>query len=248
MATASTRLCLSRWRKGHVIRHQYSICAKACLCLTVACVLVITASGAVVAIHDWDSTGEGAWSSSNGWANVSEEATSGGDEFLSITFTNTYDEEGNSSWEDIIYAPATSLFAGTYSVSNWFAFDFWASNVLPSSLQVRWGSTNSSKVWGSTIAGPTVTGEWQTLTSASLSNWDEWDQPFATYEQFKDDLASIEWVGIYIDRRTDVEQMYGVDNFALMVPEPGELVMLAFAMVAVLTVYRRKDQQATVRS
>jgi hypothetical protein len=211
------------------------------------CGVAVSFAG-IVAIHDWDSTGAGAWSSSNGWAVVTD-ATSGGNtgRFLSITFTNTPDEDPPpDSWRDLIYTPATSLYAGTYSVSNWFAFDFWAEDVLPNALQVRWGSTNSDHIWGAEISGPTATGDWQTLRSPGLANWEDWAgvEPFGSDVLFREDLKDISWVGLYIDRNTAVEQMYGVDNFALMVPEPAELIMLASALLAVFLAYRRKEQQA----
>jgi hypothetical protein len=200
--------------------------------------------------HDWDpDPGSGAWTSYYGWAQVGE-PTSGGNTggWLSVTFTNTA-VGPDSSWQDIIAVDATSLFAGTYSISNWFAFDFFASNVLPNALQVRWSSSTNSRIWGAPISGPTSTGVWESLRSPSLSNWDDWDiEPFGDANIFASDLSTIGWVGLYIDRNTAVEQLYGVDNFALMIPEPAEIIMLAFALIAIWVAYRKREAVAEVIS
>ncbi len=200
--------------------------------------------------HDWDPyPGAGGWTSRYGWVEITE-PTSGGNTggWLSITFTNT-DITPDGSWQDIIQTPATSLFAGTYSISNWFEFDFYASNVLPNALQVRWSSSTNSYIWGAPISGPSTTGIWERLQSPSLLDWDDWDiDPFGTEEQFLADLNSIEWVGLYIDRNTATEQLYGVDNFSLMIPEPAELIMLAFALLGVWWSYRRRETAVEVIS
>jgi len=72
-----------------------------------------------------------------------------------------------------------------------------------------------------------------------MSDWIT-DPYFGTEEEFLSDLSDIEWVGLYIDRNTALEQFYGVDNFSLMIPEPGELIMLAFALIGVWISHRRR--------
>lgn len=230
-----------------MIGYRLSVISSACLLLAV---VQVAHADVVGELHDWDPyPGAGGWTSEYNWV-VLDTPTSGGNTggFMSVTFTNTTGGL-DSTWEDIIHTPATSLYAGAYSVSNWFVFDFFASNVLPNALQVRWKSSTNSYIWGNAIAGPTATNEWQSLHSSTLMNWDNWDiDPFGTEAQFLADLTDIEWVGIYIQRNTDVEQMYGIDNFALMIPEPAELIMLAAALAAVWMVYRRKERVGEVIS
>ena len=225
------------------------------VCLVASAMCAGVASADVVGqMHDWDLyPGAGGWASSNGWVNLTT-PTSGGNTggFLSVTFpgVDPSGEPGDPGWQELIYTPATSLFAGTFAVSNFFQFDFWASNVLPSSVQVRWQSrTNSSRIWGAqVISDPTVTGVWQALTSPSLASFSDWEiDGFASQGEFLSDLGDVAWVGLYIDRNSALDQMYGVDNFALIflgVPEPAELIMLASALTAVWIAYRRKEQQA----
>ena len=237
-------------RKFQVFGGQCSVWRLIGVCVVASAMCAGVARGGVVGeMHDWDPyPGDGGWASSNGWVNLATNATGGvtNSGFLSVTFPEVPDgAPGDDGWQELIYTPATSLFAGTYSVSNWFQFDFWASNVLPNAVQVRWQSSTNSRIWGSLVSGPTATGEWQTLTSVGLGSYSDWEiDGFASQGEFLSDLTDIEWIGLYIDRNTAVEQMYGVDNFALMIPEPAELIMLAAALTAVWMAYRRKEQNA----
>jgi hypothetical protein len=193
-------------------------------------------------VNDWDPhPGAGAWSNTYGWAAV-DTPTSGGNTggWLSVTFTNT-SPGPDVTWVDIIQTQATNLYAGTFSTSMWFAFDFWASNVIPNGLQVRWQSATNDYIWGNVVSLPSETNEWQTLRSSTLLNWDDWDiDGFASEEQFLADLGSIEWIGIFIDRNTALQQIYGVDNVMLMIPEPCEWALLLCSCLAIWMAQKRR--------
>ena len=97
---------------------------------------------------DWDpDPAAGVWTSADGWANV-DVAPSGGNtgSYLSITFTNT-GVTPDGTWQDIIRTDATSLYAGAYVGTNFFKFDFWASNQVPGHVQVWWGDADTNRVW-----------------------------------------------------------------------------------------------------
>lgn len=77
----------------------------------------------------------------------------------------------------------------------------------------------------------------------------DWMFPGATEDMFLADLAAIDWIGVYMYRQGSGAQLYGIDNFALMVPEPAECAMLAAALVAVgLGVRRRRDRSSAARA
>ena len=82
---------------------------------------------------------------------------------------------------------------------------------------------------------------WSTQT-ASFANWQDWQYPGpgATESQYLADLGSIDWIGVYIYRGSGDEQIYGIDNFKLMVPEPAECFMLAAAVISSGMSLRRK--------
>lgn len=134
-------------------------------------------------------------------------------------------------WYDVLSVPATNLFAGTWTTNMWLQFDFWQSNLVAGAVQLRWQSPTNSSVWRTSLTPPSSLQTWTTLAQ-SFMNWENWQYPGATEEQYLSDLQHIDWVGVYIFRNTINEQIYGIDNFSLMIPEPAECFML---MVAVIT-------------
>jgi len=50
------------------------------------------------------------------------------------------------------------------------------------------------------------------------------------------------WSSMYIFRTGAVEQIYGIDNFMLMIPEPTQCMMLGFAGLVSLWSRRRKKK------
>jgi hypothetical protein len=76
--------------------------------------------------------------------------------------------------------------------------------------------------------------------SAPFSNWMDWMFPGATEDQYLADLSSSDWIGVFTYRTGAAEQIYGIDNFRLMVPEPAETVVLCVALAVSLVALRRR--------
>ena len=208
-------------------------------------VIALPAAGDLGAVpilgsFDWDPyPGTTLWTSQNGWSTVSVPSSGGNNGgWLEITFPATANDPPNN-WYDVISAPATNLFVGQWNTNMWLQFDFWESNLVAGAVQIRWESLTNDFVWSYSMPVLPATNTWGTLT-APLSNWADWEYPGATASQYLSDLQTVDWVGIYIYRDTGAQQVYGVDNFMLMVPEPAEWVMLAAALVGLSTSLRRR--------
>jgi hypothetical protein len=222
--------------------------ARAHVACVAAVVVLATVSGAqadiVLGISDWD-TNLDPWTNQYGWTTIGR-ASPGGNTggWLRVTFTNTTAEVPDSSWSDIARTSATNLYTGTWTTQMWITFDFWQSNVVAGAIQVQWKSLTNSDIWGYALTPPAITGgtNWTTLT-APLLNWWDWAYPFATEQQYLADLSSVDWIGIYILRDTTDQQIYGIDNVKLMVPEPAECALLAVAAITSTMSLRRKRRK-----
>jgi hypothetical protein len=195
---------------------------------------------------DWESA-EGPWTNEYGWTEIEALGSGGssGGGFLSVTFPATAEPGPETEWVDIIHTSATNLFTGTWTTDQWIEFDFWASNATPTKLQVQWKSSTNDNIWGFALTPP-AEGSWTTMDRASFQNWTDWQYPGASAEQFVSDLATIDWIGIYIQREGQGLEDYGIDNFNLMVPEPAEVCMLiAAALCAGLALWRRRRRFGT---
>jgi hypothetical protein len=104
------------------------------------------------------------------------------------------------------------------------SFDFWAENAIPQNLQFQFHATNEN-VWGYNITDRITSTQTWTTVQVGLGYENAWG-PLPGFddaeEQFLADLAAIDWIGVYIFRDTDEREVYGLDNFRLPVPEPGE--------------------------
>jgi hypothetical protein len=184
--------------------------------------------------EDWDPVSSAsAWTNLYGWTTLATPSAGGyTGGWLQVTFPYTESPESGmkTGWYDVVYMKATNLFAGSWNTNMWVQFDFWASNKSPGAVQVQWQSTNvGDDIWGAAVGTP-GTGTWTTL-SASFMNWSNWMYDGATEAEYLSDLASIDWIGVYIYRNTADEQIYGIDNFMLMIPEPAECLLLALALM-----------------
>ena len=188
--------------------------------------------------HDWDpNPGPDAWTNRYGSTILATPST-GGDTggWLSVTFPAAGAETG---LYDVAYTKATNLYTGTWSTDMWVQMDFWASNQSPAALQVQWQSSGNTDIWSYALTPP-GTGVWTTV-GASFGDWTSWQYTGAASEaQYLSDLASIDWIGVYIYRNGDDLQVYGLDDVDLMVPEPAESLMLAFALMITGLSLRRK--------
>jgi len=151
--------------------------------------------------------------------------------------------EPGDSWSDLAKTDASGLYAGTWETDMWIAFYFWSGDVSANTLQVRWQSSTNSYVWGYVLTPPGA-GSWSTL-NAGFANWDDWDiDPGGSEDQYLADLSSIDWIGIYVTRSGTDEQVFGLDNFNLAIPEPEEWFLLTAALATtVLSVGRRKKKR-----
>lgn len=198
---------------------------------------------------DWDpNPGAGAFTSEYGWSTVATPSSGGNTGgWLQVTFASTTSDPPDQ-WFDVVHAPATNLFAGAWTTNMWLTFDFWESNVVAGAVQVRWQSSTNDFVWRYSNLTPPDIQTWGSLT-APFMYWQDWQAPGATEAQYLADLQTIDWIGVYIYRNTQVEQVYGVDNMRLMIPEPAECFMLAAAVISSgmsLRRRRRKKRMFTV--
>ena len=207
-------------------------------------------AGIVLGIQDWDTApaeGIGSWTPAGDAATLSLNETDPANNWLQIDFPGAIDPEPGAHWDETITMPATDLYVGTWNTDMWIAFDFWAETTSPSTLQVRWLGDATGTQWGYTLTGATI-GQWTRFT-APLSNWEDWSiSPFGDVNDFLNDLESINWIGIYIERDGYQDpEIYGIDDFALMVPEPAEIVLLLAGIAAVgWVVLKRRPATALV--
>jgi hypothetical protein len=196
--------------------------------------------------HTWD-LGSHGWTNEFGDVTL-ERQTSGGNPngWLRITFPATGNPENDEvGWYDIIHVSTDNLLLGSLSTNLGFAIDFWAQDRLPHDLQFKFGA-GSGNIWGYGLTGQLQqTKKWTTLRTPFRYS-DAWGGSVGydnTVDQFVSDLASVDWVGLYIWREEASQEIYGIDNFRIMVPEPAEMLMLAFALVTSAMSLRRRGGQ-----
>lgn len=195
---------------------------------------------------DWDTYGPSeAWSAIGTSLDPDVPAVStgsGGDgNWLKITFPDISASPGpGAHWYETVRGPSDDLFALTWETDHWIEFDFWADSTLPGTLQVRWGDDDSGRTWGNTVS-PSSIGGWGSLKTDTFSSFENWKlSPLVDQDDFLADLGSVDWIGVYIFRDGTDEEIYGVDDFKLMVPEPEEYLMLAAALLTAFLVMRRQ--------
>ncbi len=235
--------------------HRYYVLARRfrlCLGLGVLCLLFALPSGiyakSIIAIHDWDTTPDpNTWGADGSSASVSV-PNDGGDDYLQISFPGGIDSGPGSQWYETVSTPATDLFTGTWITDFWIEFDFWADDAVPDTLQIRWGDNESGRTWGNTIDTSGVgIDSWGSLSSDTFSDVENWRiDPFATQSEFLSDLDSIDWIGVYIFRDGTDAEVYGVDDYKLMVPEPAEYLLLFAALGTALVAMRRRKNSLVV--
>lgn len=209
-------------------------------------------AASIVGSFDWDTADDRqGWTSDEDWVTLSNPGTGGVDGgYLNI---HLHDAAGlPPDWFALAKVDASRLFAGTWQSSMWVEFDFWANDVQPGAVQVRWAG-ESGKEWSNTVfdSGTSAmrTQTWSRLTSARFESYEDWGYGSGLQEQFASDLASIDWIGVYIWRNSSEAQDYGLDNFNLMVPEPAEWVLILAAVAATaLAVRNRRPGAAPARA
>jgi hypothetical protein len=209
------------------------------------CLLLATARADIIlGSNTWNAADdlEGWTADDQDWVTLGNPNSGGPDNsgYLSIGMDETTPFQFEE-WEALAQAPATNLFVGTWTTNMWVTFDFFAEDIAPNYIQIWWGS-DSDNVWTYTVASNEnmTTQLWNTL-SAPLFDYDNWSDAFSPPEsEFLDDLAAIDWIGVYIFRDEEIAQDYGLDDFELHVPEPAEMMLLAAAVLTSAMSMRRK--------
>ena len=212
----------------------------------------------VIASQNWNTAGLNNWTATTDqtWLTLDNPmagGNTGGYYQIKLDATDPLNEGLGEEWWSLTGTDAANLFTGSWTNTGggdkWLEFDFWASNVVPTWVQVVWYATNS-RMWRNTVFDKDTDSlslsNWTTFTSATLANYANWDYGDGTQQEFIDDLGAIDWIGVYIWRNTAAEQMYGIDNFMLWIPEPCELIMLAAAGIAAAGSLRKKRKKRVV--
>ena len=200
-----------------------------------------SARATVITGHeDWDPVSSAkAWTNTYGWTTLATPGSGGKTGgWLRATFPEVDPEVGSGAGRsDIIRTSATNLFSGEWTTNMSVKFDFWASNKSPGGVAVERQSLTNSDVWGVAFNPP---GTGRTPLGVSFGNLQGWMYDGANEAQYLADLASIDWIGVHIYRNTGDEQIHGIDNFMLTIPEPPECLMLVLALMTAGMSIRRK--------
>jgi len=219
------------------------------VCAVLAAAAPLAQGGSIIGSFDWDDGTLQEWSSDESWVTLSNPGSGGVDDtgYLRIALPDATGFLPPERWFALATAPASSLFAGSWTSDMWIEFDFWAEDVEPEYVQVRFAGDDGTE-WRNTVFDSDTstmrTQTWTQLTSAQFDSYTDWDYGGGSQEDFVNDLASIDWIGVYIWRNTSAAQDYGIDNFRLMVPEPAESVMLLACTATVVLSLRRKRRSA----
>jgi len=228
------------------VRHNM-VCLAAGLLAGLAGVASRAQADAIVAMTDWNDGSLANWSENQAWVTIANPGSGGitNSGFLQVTLdeTDPLNEGLGEEWYSLVQVSAADFFTGEWKTNQWFEFNLWASNTTPDYVQVRW-SADPGRVWRDTVFDSLYdnmgTQSWEHLRSSALTDYSSWDYGGGTQEQFLNDLAAIDWVGVFIWRDGAGLQVYGIDDFALMVPEPSEWLLLAVAGVISRNACRRK--------
>ncbi len=135
------------------------------------------------------------------------------------------------------------------------AFDFYTANTEIVDLGFYFRSTaNGGSVWYYSLPSISI-GAWNTYyTSFSYSSyWIGFDNPgYELFEgsaaaEFSAALASVSQLGFYVEYLNvggAGNQVYGIDNFGLTVPEPETYLALGMALLTVAIVFRKNISES----
>jgi hypothetical protein len=200
-------------------------------------------AGGIVGEFNWDDGTLQNWTEDEAWVSLSNPGLGGigNSGFLQVDLTA--DEAGNDY--ALVKVDADRLFAGTWQPRMHVEFDFLARDVQPRYVEVRWGSSTNENVWQARVfdaqksSMPTQT--WTHLGAPRFERFEDWDFGGGNQEQFVSDLATVDWIGVYIAGVPGQAQDYGIDDFRLMTPEPAQALFVALgAAVSVLSARRRR--------
>jgi hypothetical protein len=113
--------------------------------------------------------------------------------------------------------------ASPYGFSGW-RFDFYAADVLPSSLYVRFYD-GANTFQANLLDQITATAQWTALTTPGPAfGVDAWIGPGGA-AGLSNALAQVQWIELRVERNNVGSQSFYLDNFQQVVPEPGALLL-----------------------
>jgi hypothetical protein len=152
-----------------------------------------------------------------------------------------WDPTGTGLWTDLYDSTTVSTAPVGGHTGGWMQVSFPAT-AQPQNLQAGWYDVAYTK------ATNLYAGTWNEDVWVEFDFWASNVAPGATEAQYLADLASIDWIGVYIYRNTADLQIYGIDDFKLMIPEPAEYLVLALALATTgLSLHRKRLQPEPVR-
>jgi hypothetical protein len=146
---------------------------------------------------------------------------------------------------------------GTVNLNNYagIGFDFYAGDDYVSDIGVYFQSSVDGSVWYYTIEDPTV-GSWASYHAPldySL-DWLGYSLSDGTYSLITDDistafgvaLAGANQLGVFISYAAEPvgNQLYGIDNFGLTVPEPETYMALGVALLGMAFIFRKRVSES----
>lgn len=210
--------------------------------------IALDVHGAIVTLEPFDSGTSGWTDRDAGEMTVSYDASFGS---LAGSLRGTFATQALLFTEtDAFRATTTSSsgsFVGNYASATGytgFVFDFYAADVLPSDLMLRFNGAGST-FFVSVLPQVVVPGQWQTV-QVPLGYDFGWVG--GSTAAFSNALSSANWVDVQITRSGSAQQSYFIDNFALTsgallsVPEPGTGVLALGGFVLIMA--RRRIRKA----
>ena len=204
-------------------------------------------AGIIVAQQAWNDGSPSGWTSGKDWSALSNPGSGGINDTVylrtQLDTTPVVEGEPGAEWYALARTPPSSFFAGNWQ-DRWVEVDFLSESAPQTYVQVRWQPTTNSAVQQSAIVNyrpsPLSAGALPRVTSPAFSGYTDWDYGGANQEQFVSDLASLSSMGGLIWHFMDDEPDYGPNDSRLMVPEPGEYMMLASALLSAVFSFRKR--------
>jgi hypothetical protein len=192
-------------------------------------------------------TGDPEWDAIEDFVSVTWDP-GGGDGYLKIQYDAG---RGAGQAESTTYTDASAFFVGDWKEvsedqDGFVQFDFWADDNTPYDLELRFKGA-SDDLWRYNLSTAALGSGWVNYTASLVWNdslWYHGELPGGGGEQiFLNDLELIDWIGIYIYDDDTAGNVYRLDNFQLMTPEPAEYALAISALAVTWLSLRRKRKQ-----
>ena len=212
--------------------------------MLVIAALTITSMHAGPVLNDpetWDS-------GLSGWVNTTEDAAlSNPDGYLRIAFGQ---QSGVPEFEEDTIFTQDPDRTGDFQINYLnLRFSFYAEDLLPVSsvLYLHAAGEPDTTYWQYSFSNTEV-GAWteHNISFVYSEGW-TWSAGAGDANQFWNDLANIDWIGVNIARGLDTrEQAYGLDNweYYIVIPEPGNIFILVSAVLSLVFTYRKRQEFA----